>query len=98
VAPAKGLRLHHVEYPAAVDDPSRLLYPDLLHDEFGRLQMHIPNGGGSRISARSASPSASMEEQDGEGQGAAAGGRAPAKRKGWWWYWNQDTGAWVTGS
>jgi hypothetical protein len=42
VAPAKGLRLHHVTYPPGVDDPSCLLYPDLLHDEHGRLLVRIP--------------------------------------------------------
>ena len=42
VAPAKGLQLFQIEYPAAVDDPSTLLYPDLEHDEFGRLLSRIP--------------------------------------------------------
>ncbi len=42
VAPAKGLQLYHVQYPAGVDDPSTLLYPDLEHDEFGRLLARIP--------------------------------------------------------
>lgn len=42
VAAAKGLQLFVVEYPAAVDDPKHLLYPDLPHDEHGRLLMRIP--------------------------------------------------------
>ena len=37
VASAKGLFLHHVEYIAGVDDPSQLLYPDMAHDQYGRL-------------------------------------------------------------
>ncbi|KAG2492841.1 hypothetical protein HYH03_008995 [Edaphochlamys debaryana] len=43
VAPAKGLCLHQVYYPPGVDDPSTLLYPGLLHDEFGRLLEAIPD-------------------------------------------------------
>ncbi|WIA34191.1 hypothetical protein OEZ86_012549 [Tetradesmus obliquus] len=42
VAPAKGLQLFEVQYPPAVDDPSALLYPDLPHDEFGRVTGYIP--------------------------------------------------------
>jgi hypothetical protein len=42
VAPAKGLQLFEVEYPTAVDDPTTLLYPDLPHDEFGRVTAYIP--------------------------------------------------------
>lgn len=37
VAPGQGLRLHHVYYPPNVDDPSSLLHPELLHDEWGKL-------------------------------------------------------------
>ncbi|GIL62488.1 hypothetical protein Vafri_16701 [Volvox africanus] len=43
VAPAKGLCLHHVLYESRVDDPSVLLYPDLQHDEYGRLLESIPD-------------------------------------------------------
>lgn len=43
VAPAKGLMLYEVRYPAAVDDPTALLYPDLPHDEHGRLLARIPD-------------------------------------------------------
>ncbi|KXZ50137.1 hypothetical protein GPECTOR_17g773 [Gonium pectorale] len=42
VAPAKGLCLHEVFYDPRVDDPSTILYPDLLHDEYGRLLESIP--------------------------------------------------------
>jgi hypothetical protein len=42
VAPAKGLCLHKVHYPAAVDAPNALLYPDLPHDEWGRLVVRLP--------------------------------------------------------
>lgn len=42
VAPAKGLQLFQIQYPAGVDDPNTLLYPDLEHDEFGRLLSRIP--------------------------------------------------------
>lgn len=42
VAPAKGLQLFEIDYPAAVDDPHTLLYPHLEHDEFGRLTSLIP--------------------------------------------------------
>lgn len=34
--------LYKVHYPLAVDDPSALLYPDLPHDEWGRLTGHAP--------------------------------------------------------
>jgi len=42
VAPAKGLCLFRVHYPPQVDDPSALLYPELPHDEWGRLLMRVP--------------------------------------------------------
>jgi hypothetical protein len=42
VAPAKGLCLCTVHYPPEVDDPAALLYPHLLHDEWGRLLGRIP--------------------------------------------------------
>lgn len=47
VAPAKGLQLFEVEYPAQVDDHSTLLYPELPHDSFGRLLMRIPGASSS---------------------------------------------------
>eukprot|EP00775_Hariotina_reticulata_P010074 gene10074-10229_t len=47
VAPAKGLQLFEVEYPAGVDDHGSLLYPDLPHDGFGRLLMRIPGANSS---------------------------------------------------
>ncbi|GLC49634.1 hypothetical protein PLESTB_000269700 [Pleodorina starrii] len=43
VAPAKGLCLHQVFYDPGVDDPSVLLYPELRHDEYGRLLESIPD-------------------------------------------------------
>lgn len=42
VAPAKGLQLFEIRYPAGVDDPSTLLYPGLEHDGYGRLLSRIP--------------------------------------------------------
>lgn len=42
VAPAKGLQLYEITYPAGADDPSTLLYPELHHDEYGRLLSRIP--------------------------------------------------------
>ncbi|KAG2443369.1 hypothetical protein HXX76_001730 [Chlamydomonas incerta] len=43
VAPARGLTLHEVQYDPRVDDPTVLLYPELRHDEFGRLLESIPD-------------------------------------------------------
>ncbi|GFR49639.1 hypothetical protein Agub_g11689, partial [Astrephomene gubernaculifera] len=43
VAPARGLCLHEVFYDPRVDDPSALLYPELAHDEHGRLLEGIPD-------------------------------------------------------
>lgn len=42
VAPAKGLFMHAVHYPPEVDDPTKLLYPALPHDEWGRLLGGVP--------------------------------------------------------
>ncbi|PNH09854.1 tRNA pseudouridine synthase A 1 [Tetrabaena socialis] len=42
VAPAKGLCLHQVHYDPRVDDPTALLYPELPHDEHGRLLGAVP--------------------------------------------------------
>lgn len=42
VAAAKGLFLHHVQYPPGIDDPDRLIYPDMLHDEHGRPLGWLP--------------------------------------------------------
>lgn len=42
VAPAKGLQLYQITYPAAVDNPDQLLYPEFQHDEYGRLLVQIP--------------------------------------------------------
>ncbi|KAG2443316.1 hypothetical protein HYH02_009383 [Chlamydomonas schloesseri] len=42
VAPARGLTLHEVQYDPRVDDPTALLYPELRHDEYGRLLESIP--------------------------------------------------------
>ncbi|MEW5307333.1 MAG: hypothetical protein WDW38_001285 [Sanguina aurantia] len=42
IAPAKGLILHQVVYPASADDPSTLLYPTQPHDSFGRLIGRLP--------------------------------------------------------
>lgn len=42
VAPAKGLQLFEISYPPGADDPSKLLYPGLEHDEHGRLLSRIP--------------------------------------------------------
>ncbi|PNW74257.1 hypothetical protein CHLRE_13g591501v5 [Chlamydomonas reinhardtii] len=43
VAPARGLTLHEVMYDPRVDDPTVLLYPELRHDEHGRLLESIPD-------------------------------------------------------
>jgi hypothetical protein len=32
-----------VQYPAAVDDPSQLLFPALAHDPQGRLLVRVPD-------------------------------------------------------
>lgn len=32
-----------VQYPAAVDDPSQLLFPGLAHDPQGRLLVRVPD-------------------------------------------------------
>lgn len=42
-APAKGLFLHQVDYPAGVDDPNTLLYPEYSHDQYGRLNYWLPD-------------------------------------------------------
>lgn len=42
LVPAKGLSLHAVLYPPGVDDPSRLLFPQYEHDEWGRLTFRLP--------------------------------------------------------
>lgn len=44
VVPAKGLCLVKVHYPPEADDPGSFLYPDLPHDEYGRLLVRIPGG------------------------------------------------------
>lgn len=46
VAPAKGLLLQGVQYPAGVDDAAALLYPGMPHDEWGRLLLRAMRGGG----------------------------------------------------
>jgi hypothetical protein len=52
VAPARGLTLASVEYPEGVDDPGTRLYPDLPHDEHGRLLLRASRGtGGSGASS-----------------------------------------------
>jgi tRNA pseudouridine38-40 synthase len=47
VAPAKGLCLRCVQYPPEVDDPNAWLYPDLPHDEWGRLVTQALGGSGA---------------------------------------------------
>jgi tRNA pseudouridine38-40 synthase len=45
VADSSGLFLHRIDYPPGVDDPSTLLYPDVPHDEWGRLLDLVPGQG-----------------------------------------------------
>ena len=45
VALAKGLFLNRVHFAPGVDDPTRLLYPDMAHDEMGRLLDFLPADG-----------------------------------------------------
>ncbi|GAX82556.1 hypothetical protein CEUSTIGMA_g9982.t1 [Chlamydomonas eustigma] len=42
VALSKGLFLANVRYIPGVDDPDRLLYPDMAHDSLGRLLDFLP--------------------------------------------------------
>jgi tRNA U38,U39,U40 pseudouridine synthase TruA len=46
VAPAKGLVLQQVEYPAEVDDPGVWLYPELPHNEWGQCLVRTLGAGG----------------------------------------------------
>ncbi|KAG1680377.1 hypothetical protein FOA52_015468 [Chlamydomonas sp. UWO 241] len=46
VADSIGLFLHRIDYPPGVDDPATLLYPDVMHDEWGRLLDFAPGQGG----------------------------------------------------
>ena len=39
--------LLQVQYPPEVDDPSQFLYPELPHDDYGRLLVQIPDAGAS---------------------------------------------------
>lgn len=54
-----------------VDNPSRLLYPGLPHDEYGRLIGRVP---GASMDSMLESLSASDSEEDGERGSSSSGG------------------------